>query len=202
MESPRDMAASGGGGVDGGVRATAAGSSGMTRGAAVVGVLVWLAACAAQSRTTGVRAPSADAVAGRTAVRILNSPDSRGAPDDPRVTLVAAVAGPENALPVYPAVALEAGCGSGVVPVRIHIGTNGRVVRQSDVPGLSLARDSCHARFAEAVRTAVSQWGFFPAMRRVCDGDGGACKDTPIAIYLDLEFRFEVVSGKGTVTAP
>jgi hypothetical protein len=133
---------------------------------------------------------------------VLNSPEARRAREESRVTVVPAEAGSENALPVYPPAALEAGCGSGIVPIRIQIGTNGRVTRHSDVPGRNLAGDSCHGLFAEAVRIAVSQWGFFPAMRRVCEGDATTCTDTPIAIYLDLEFRFEVVAGKGVITTP
>lgn len=168
----------------------------------VVCLFVLLAGCAAKGKAPVVAAPSPDPLEGRTSVRILSSPDVRRAPDESRVTEVPAQAGPENELPIYPAAALRSGCGSGVVPARIHIGTNGRIVRQGDVPGRSLASDSCHTVFAEAVRAAVSQWGFFPAMRRVCGGDGANCTDTPIAIYLDLEFRFDVVDGKGIVKTP
>ncbi len=172
----------------------------MTRRSAT-GLAVLLACCAAK-RATVVPSPSEDPLAGRSSVRILNSPEVGRVREESRVTVVPAEAGPENALPVYPPAALQARCGSGVVPIRIHIGTNGRVVRQSEVPGRNLAGDSCHGLFAEAVRTAVSRWGFFPAMRHVCEGDGTACTDTPITIFLDLEFRFEVVSGKGIVTTP
>ena len=155
--------------------------------------LAALLACCATKRTAVVPSPPDDPLAGRSSVRILNSPEVGRVREESRVTVVSAEAGPENALPVYPPAALQARCGSGVVPTRIHIGTNGRVVRQSEGPGRNLARDSCHGLFAEAVRSAVSRWGFFPAMRRVCEGDGATCTDTPITIFLDLEYGRVVI---------
>jgi outer membrane biosynthesis protein TonB len=135
-------------------------------------------------------------------VRILQSPDPPRPAENAKATLIPAEPGPENKLPDYPADALKSGCGSGVVPVRIHVGRNGRVVSQGEVPGRAIGSDLCHARFAEAVRAAISKWGFFPAMRRVCPGDSEDCTSTPITIYLDLEFRFEVANGKGVVISP
>lgn len=173
----------------------------MTRGF-VICLLALLPACAVKGKASVVTAPNPDPREGRTSVRILDSPDARRLTEQSRVTVVPAEAGPENTLPVYPAAALRAGCGSGVVPVRIHIGTNGRVIRQGEVPGQALASDSCHQQFAEAVRAAVSEWGFFPAIHRACESDGAECTDTPITIYLDLEFQFDVVNDMGLVTTP
>jgi outer membrane biosynthesis protein TonB len=164
-----------------------------------------LPGCAARARPPAVPAvppPSADAREGHTSVRVLDSPEARRPRGESRVTVVAAEAGPENKLPEYPPAALRAGCGGGVVAVRIHVGPNGRVLRQGAVPGRSLAAGPCQDEFAAAVRSTVSSWGFFPAMRRVCGDDGTECTDSPITVYLDLEFRFEVVDGRGRVASP
>jgi TonB family protein len=167
-------------------------------------VVVLLPACAARAKPpAGPAVPpsSVDTREGHTSVRVLDSPEARRPSSKSRVTVVAAEAGPENKLPEYPPAALRAGCGGGVVAVRIHIGPNGRV-RQSAVPGRSPASGPCQDAFAAAVRATVSSWGFFPAMRRVCGDDETGCTDSPITVYLDLEFRFEVVDGRGRVSSP
>jgi outer membrane biosynthesis protein TonB len=162
--------------------------------------LALLPACAVHRKPALPPPIASESREGRTSVRVLATPDTPRPPEKSEVTILDAEAGSENQLPEYPQAALQQGCGAGVVPIRIHIGSSGRVIRQADVPGRVLAADSCHLQFEEAVRAAVSQWGFFPAMQHVC-AEGG-CTDTPITIYLDLEFRFDVVHGKGRVRAP
>ncbi len=134
-------------------------------------------------------------------MQVLNPSDADRSQHDAEATIVPAEAGPENRLPEYPARALAAGCGQGRVAVRVHIGTDGRVQLQGEVPGRPVSSDACHQEFAAAAHDAVSRWGFFPAMRRVCGDGASECTNMPIAIYLDLEFLFEVVDGKGRVRA-
>jgi outer membrane biosynthesis protein TonB len=161
--------------------------------------------CAGKSRQAIQQSLPDDAREGRTAVRLLSQAEPKRPVDQAEVTMVPARAGPENRLPVYPEAALRAGCDRGRIPLRIHIGTNGRVISQAPVPGTTVPDDSCHAEFAAAVRSTVADWGFFPAMRKRCSPQTGAmpdCSDAPLTIYLDLEFSFEVVRGKGVVTSP
>jgi len=96
-----------------------------------------------------------------------------------------------------------------VVPVRVHIGADGNVASVRSVPHHPIADDPCHSAFWVAVYTAVSGWKFAPAFRQTPmagpdhDGDGRPdftrWHQTAIAIYLDFEFLFSVVAGKGEV---
>jgi outer membrane biosynthesis protein TonB len=139
-------------------------------------------------------------------VRLLSAPTKpSGATDGESQTITPAYASSDNALPLYPADALRAGCTDGVVPLRVYVGADGSVMAQRDIPGRPVAADSCSVAFLAAVESAVARWKFAPAFRvtQVPTSAPGvpAWHQTPIAIYLDFEFRFEVVDGRGVVRA-
>jgi len=128
--------------------------------------------------------------------------------DTSKAMLTPAQASPNNGLPEYPAYALEAGCGEGRVPVRVYIGVDGNVSAQRDVPDRPLPNDQCHMAFRAAVQSAVRDWKFAPAfVQKPLPGlvlaDGKTVipqwESNAIPIYVDLEFSFEVVEGKGVV---
>jgi hypothetical protein len=152
----------------------------------------------------------ADPREGRTSVRILNAPKAgAGVAATSEEIITVAHASSENKLPEYPAYALKAGCREGRVPVRVHIGADGNVAAQTDIPGRPLPDDQCHMAFRAAVQGAVTDWKFAPAFRqkpvpgRDVDHDGRPdftrWEQTAVAIYVDFEFLFEVVEGKGLV---
>jgi hypothetical protein len=173
-----------------------------------VALLLTSIACSAHRR---VESPAiGDPREGRTSARLLTSPEAGSGRPDPSIEKITpAYASSENTLPEYPAYALQAGCRAGTVPVRIHIGADGNVAAQRDVPGRPLPDDQCHMAFRAAVQGAVQGWKFAPAFRVTPtpgpdrDGDGRPdfqrWRQEPIMIYLDFEFRFEVVEGKGVV---
>jgi len=113
----------------------------------------------------------------------------------------------DNRTPEYPAYALKAGCRSGTVPVRVHVDASGKVTSQRDIPDRPLPSDGCHIAFRAAVQGVVNDWRFAPSYRVTpsrgpeVDGQPGITSwtQTPIAVYLDFEFFFEVVGGKGVV---
>ena len=176
------------------------------RAAPLVGGVMFAAACA--SRSAPAPAPveppmqAEESREGRTAARILSSPPEPTKTEDVEITVVPAYVGAANDLPVYPPDALRSGCREGRVAVRVHIGTSGRVVEQTAIPDRPVPEDACHQAFHEAVSRAVSRWTFFPAMRRTCNSRRSGdpeCTEVPIRIYVDVEFLFEVVEGKGVV---
>jgi hypothetical protein len=149
--------------------------------------------------------PATDVGEGRTDYRVVNEPE-RGAPEitatSDRVTTI--FASEDNPPPEYPAYALRAGCRDGVVPVRVLIGTDGNVSGQQDIPGRPLPEDPCHVAFRAAVQGAVARWRFTPAFRQQAEPDPERpglvrWRQTPIPIYVDYEFLFSVVDGKGVV---
>jgi hypothetical protein len=145
---------------------------------------------------------------GRTSYRALASPDvSAGAAPASSERITPAYASAENEAPEYPAYALKAGCRSGTVPVRVDVGATGNVTDQRDIPERPLPSDGCHMAFRAAVQSVVKDWKFAPSYRMTPvpgperDGQPGipSWSQTPIAVYLDFEFSFEVVGGKGVV---
>ena len=146
---------------------------------------------------------------GRTSVRVLNAPatPSDGAVEAQTERLTPAYASPDNRLPDYPPVALKAGCRRGLVAVRVHIDPDGNVTAQRDVPGHPLPADECHMAFRASVQSAINTWRFAPAFRQTPIVDAATdarapvlhWRQEPIAIYLDFEFTFDVVAGKGIV---
>jgi outer membrane biosynthesis protein TonB len=166
----------------------------------VAGATVVVAsACASRPRTI---APPAATREGRTTFRVLSKPAAPARADEIQVTIIPVAPGSENQLPAYPADALGAGCGQGVVAVRIHIGPLGRVVKQVPVPGRHTPSDSCHVAFGTEVEATVENWGFFPALRQTCaprKGGPPSCSSVPIESYVDLEFLFDLVDGQPRV---
>jgi len=175
--------------------------------AALLGLLLYPGCAAKQSPPVAVPAPTREGV---TSVRVL-APDSANAPpaDEVAERITPAFASDQNKLPVYPAHALAAGCQQGVVPVRAYIGTDGNVASIRSVPDRSVPDDDCHIAFSAATFAAVRAWRFAPAFRQTpkpgpdVDGDGRPdftrWEQNPITIYLDFEFTFRVVEGKGEV---
>jgi outer membrane biosynthesis protein TonB len=150
--------------------------------------------------------PEVQGPEGRTSVRVLNEHEAgSGRPDPSSERITAAYASSENELPEYPAYALRAGCRDGEVPVRVFIDTDGNVAAQQDVPRRPLPSDECHMAFRAAVQGAVKDWKFAPAFRQrpVPGPDPRApimrWEQTPVTIYLDFEFSFQIVQGKGVV---
>jgi hypothetical protein len=148
-------------------------------------------------------------------MRVLSAPASPspggGLGGPPAETITPAFASPDNRLPEYPPAALKAGCREGTVAVRVHLGTDGNVAAQRDVPDRPLPPDECHMAFRAAVQSAINGWKFAPAFRQTPilgpdRGDGRPLvvrwHQTPIAIYLDFEFSFHVIDGKGVVRTP
>jgi hypothetical protein len=145
---------------------------------------------------------------GRTSVRALKPPDvATGQVETVNESVTPAYASGENKVPEYPAYALKAGCRAGTVPVRVYVGPDGNVTSQRDIPERPLPSDGCHMAFRAAVQGAVNDWKFAPAYRMkpvpgpAREGQPGLTRweQTPIAVYLDFEFFFELVGGKGVV---
>lgn len=193
------------------LRQSSCGVSGSRAATIAAMVILTSASCAARRRVVAPAAPAIeDTRQGKTSVRVLNPPEIQPGAEPPSERITPAFASDENKLPEYPAYALKAGCREGAVPVRVHIGTDGNVAAQRDVPGRPLPNDPCHVAFRAAVQGAVKDWRFAPAFREQrtpgpdIDKDGKPDFDRwvqqgPVAIYLDFEFLFRVIGGKGEV---
>jgi len=182
----------------------------MRRLAIALGQLLLVAACGARQRPPEV--VPLQTREGVTSVRVLH--DEIGKAPRPEVEvdrITPAYASDENKLPEYPVYALKAGCQQGVVPIRMTIGADGNVASVAPIPDRPVEKDQCHSAFWAAVCTTVQEWRFAPAFRLTsepgpdADGDGHPDstwrRQTPIAIYLDLEFTFRVVNGRGEVVS-
>jgi hypothetical protein len=174
------------------------------------GVAALLLVAATGCATHAPPPPPSPPPEGRTSARVLVDASIEAVPPKPAAeTITNIFAKDDNPLPEYPGYALRHGCTKGTVAVRLVIGTDGNVSSQQDVPRRPLGNDPCLVAFRAAVQTAVSGWRFSPAfrLRRVPgpdrDGDGRPDFDrwdqTPIVVYVDYEFLFEVVEGKGVV---
>lgn len=178
-----------------------------------VGLALVVAACGARLAPSAKPAPAPAETPSRegvTAVRVLNQPE-RNAPDVQAkvVDLSPAYSVEENALPVYPHEALRASCPDGVVAVRVTVDTKGLPTLLRDVPGRPVPADACHAAFREAAVRALRDWQFLAARREVrhesADVDGNGRPDytwlvpEPVTIFVDLEFAFRIVEGRGVV---
>lgn len=177
---------------------------------ALAGLLL-LTVCGCSARPP-VAVPAPLPREGRTSVRLLPAEKvGSGSSEAADEIVTPAWASADNALPRYPSHALEAGCRDGVVPVRVHVGTDGNVAAIRNVPGRPIATDDCHAAFQGAVKEAVAAWRFAPAFRQTpspgpdVDGDGRPdltrWEQVAVPIYLDFEFLFTVVDGRGEVRA-
>lgn len=174
--------------------------------AATCAVVVGCAAHQQHPAATPLPTPSLE---GRTSVRVLESEFHQPQPNAMDVRITPAFASDQNKLPEYPRFALKAGCELGVVPIRLFIGRDGNVATTSSVPNHPVADDQCHGAFWAATVSAVQGWRFSPAYRQTpkpgpdLDGDGkpdfSLWEQEAVMIYLDFEFTFRVVEGKGQV---
>lgn len=176
----------------------------------VLGIALLACGCAAR-RIAPAAAEGAATREGVTGVRVLEPADDSAADSSEAdvQTLAPAIASEDNALPEYPLAALESGCGDGVIALRVTVTTDGKAALLRQVPGRPPPADGCHAAFRDATVEAVERWRFAPAQRRVrqqgrdVDGDGKAdyiwWDQEPVTIYLDFEFTFRVVEGRGEV---
>jgi hypothetical protein len=113
-------------------------------------------------------------------------------------------------LPEYPVRPLAARFGSAVVVVQIAVGQNGEISAVSPRPGSTpgpFAGD-----FLQAVETAVQKWSFtrpewwFLGEGKDINGDGkpdyqNVISISPTTATGDVEFRFEIVGDKGSVSS-
>ncbi|MGB7623576.1 MAG: hypothetical protein WBN92_14595 [Terriglobia bacterium] len=181
------------------------------RGKAALVIMILVFAVCAACRHAKAPVITDSQLEGRASYRVLNEPEtSPEAPDRSDESITAIYPFADNKTPEYPAAALKSRCKEGVVPVRIHVGTDGTVTGQEDIPGRPLPADACHRAFREAVRVVVNGWKFIPAFR-VKPVAGGESKGeiragpvhyerTPLEADLDYEFLFQVVHGKGVVS--
>ena len=176
----------------------------MTRAVALGGLLLSLG-CAARYRPPAVAIPT-----GVTSVRVLENEATQPSSSEAQAERITpAFASAENKLPEYPPYALRGGCQDGVIPIRVYVGTDGNVSAVQPIPDRPVPTDRCHSAFWVATYAAVRGWRFAPAFRqtprpgRDVDGDGRPdltnWEQTPVAIYLDFEFTFRIVNGKGEV---
>ena len=171
-------------------------------GPAVIFLLGVGAACAKAhpSKTTAGREGSSSYRALAEAEVVSGAPE----PSGDTVTAIHPFA--DNATPSYPASGLKAGCGEGVVPIRIHVGIDGRVSDIRLIPGRSVSEDACFKEFWAAVSASVSKWTFIPAYRvrtvpsKVL-GEEPTVERTALGLDLDYEFTFDIANGKGTVSS-
>ena len=117
---------------------------------------------------------------------------------------------PQMPLPAYPEEALAAGAPPTEVVVRVVVGANGSVTSVRPSPLANQPLSELHQLFFEAIRNVVSDWKYEPCHLQEFtdgpdrDGDGKAdyrvlAGSTPMAVYLDLAFHFEIVDGAGQV---
>lgn len=115
------------------------------------------------------------------------------------------------ALPAYPEQALAANAPPTEVVVRLVVGADGSVtsIRPSPLAGLPTGEWS--TLFYDAVRNAVAGWRYDPCQLRELEdgpdinGDGSpdyrlVVASTPVPVYLDIRFRFEIIAGVGQVS--
>jgi len=114
-------------------------------------------------------------------------------------------------LPRYPEAALAAGAPPTEVLVRVVVAEDGSVASVEPSPLTPPPTGAWETLFLAAVREAVAEWRYDPCQLRELeegpdrDGDGRpdfqvVVASTPLAVYLDLAFRFEVVDGDGRVS--
>jgi hypothetical protein len=143
---------------------------------------------------------------GSSTYRVLAEAEITAGPAASPETVTAILPFAENGPPSYPDGALRSGCQDGLVPVRIHVGIDGRVSDVRRIPGRSVMEDSCQRAFEDSVGRAVATWRFIPAyqLRAVpsaVPGGEPAVERVPLSLDVDYEFLFSVVEGRGTVRA-
>lgn len=114
-------------------------------------------------------------------------------------------------LPGYPQLALAAAAPPTEILVRVVVAEDGAVASVGPSPLAAPPSGEWTALFLEAVEEAVADWRYDPCqLRELEDGpdrDGDGAPDfqlvvapTPLKVYLDLAFRFEIVDGDGRVS--
>ncbi|MCU0303042.1 MAG: energy transducer TonB [Thermoanaerobaculales bacterium] len=114
-------------------------------------------------------------------------------------------------LPAYPEPARAGDAPLTEVVVRVVIAADGSVEGVRPSPLAAEPPNDWSPIFFEAVRAAVSDWRYDPCQLRRLengpdrDGDGRpdytvVVDSTPVSVYLDLRFRFEIVDGVGEVS--
>jgi hypothetical protein len=157
--------------------------------------------------------PQPTASHGEVSFRALADISAPGPRNSRTEELVPPVPMPGNKAPEYPGTALAAGEGPVTVVVRVIIGTAGRIEQIMNSPLMESTASAYSADFKSAVEAAVGRWLFSPAQWRVLeegedlDADGKTdyrkvVSSTAIRVYLDLQFDFRVVNGKGVVASP
>lgn len=114
-------------------------------------------------------------------------------------------------IPHYPDQALAAGAPPTDVVVRIVVATDGTVEKVTPSPLAGPSTGEWEDVFYGVVRDAVASWRYDPCQLRELedgpDSDGDGAPDyrvvvasTPVSVYLDIRFRFEIVAGEGQVS--
>jgi hypothetical protein len=115
------------------------------------------------------------------------------------------------ALPAYPPEALAANAPPAEVAVRLVVATDGSVASVTPSPLAVPPEGEWEELFYRVVRDTVAGWRYEPCeLRELEDGadlDGDGSPDyrmvvasTPVQVYLDLVFRFEIFAGTGQVS--
>src|SRR5690625_2672670 len=102
----------------------------------------------------------------------------------------------EHDLPVYPPELVSAQASPATVVAQVVVDKTGRVKRVTVES--ETKPDPRHARFAAAVKAAVSQWRFYP-YRVQKPGPNGTVSQVPLPVTLWYAFHFSVVDGKPVV---
>lgn len=114
-------------------------------------------------------------------------------------------------LPAYPEEALAADAPPTDVVVRLVVDTDGSVASVRRSPLADPPQGEWDELFYGVVSETVAGWLYEPCeLRELEDGpdrDGDGTSDfilvvasTPITVYLDLKFRFEIIAGEGRVS--
>ena len=168
-------------------------------------VVVALAGC----RTAGSRARSEPAPTGQTSYEAVLDAGSRATRLAAQREFLPAAPTGENPSPVYPDDLLPFALPRQEIVVRLVLDESGRVaeIQQTDS---SCAMDSRFRNvFETAIRDAVQEWRFRPAVRRTyvdAPDDGSGLppykvlrSEAPTRTYFDIRFVFEVRDGRGIV---
>ena len=176
---------------------------------------VWALAglCVSGCATAPVQEPETHARSSQGIVSFeqVKDPAARPPQPDPGQEYRRAVLQEGFTLPAYPEEALAAGAPPTDVVVRLVVDTDGSVdsVRRSPLAGPPTSE--WDELFYRVVSETVTGWKYEPCELRELeegpdrDGDGASdytmvVTSTPITVYLDLKFRFDIVAGAGRVS--
>lgn len=191
---------------------SAAGGSVRRWGAGLLVAASGAAALAGCSSTRVEPAPPAPSTArGAVSYEQLQDPSARPAVVDAEHEYVRPRLDSGFALPAYPPEALAGGAPPHEIVVRLLIATDGSVARVEPSPLAVLPQGDWSELFLACVVLAVSEWRYDPCELRTLaagpdiDGDGKpdyrtVVAATPVPVYLDIAFRFEIVDGAGRVS--